>query len=85
MFKKLFGKKVHKVLFCEKNLERFFDDEELDEFLAIHHIEINEYECLSHCQLCEKSIYAEIDGKVIEADDTKQLAAKIKEYVGMKN
>lgn len=81
-FQKLFPtKKRIQVAFCQKNLDRHLDEEltrAFSEFLQHPHIQYKEYECLSKCESCLKSVYAIVNGKYIEFDNMNDLLQYLK-------
>ncbi|WP_338471940.1 DUF1450 domain-containing protein [Niallia sp. XMNu-256] len=79
---KLFGKrKSLKLEFCQKNLDRFFDQDILsvfDQVINERNVVTKEFECLSHCKLCTEKAYVIANGEVIHADDAGVLLERLK-------
>ncbi|RFU63838.1 DUF1450 domain-containing protein [Peribacillus glennii] len=79
---KLFSKEQKVVVeFCQKNLDRFLTEDNFplfQDFLAQPSIEYKEFECLSHCRLCKKSPYAQVDGEMIMGESPEDLLQKLK-------
>jgi len=44
-------------------------------------IDVLEYGCLSYCTLCDRSLYALVNGDVVEADTPEELTKKIYQYI----
>ena len=40
-------------------------------------IDVLEHGCLSYCTKCERSLYALVDGEIVEADTPEELTKKI--------
>lgn len=81
---KLFSKGKKTTLhLCTNNLYRFYTDEQLErleDFAEENRININEMECLSHCEECALQPYAFINKKYVEADSVENLIKKIADY-----
>jgi len=44
-------------------------------------IDVLEYGCLSHCSVCDQSLYALVNGDIVEADTPEELTKKIYQYI----
>jgi len=44
-------------------------------------IDVLEYGCLSYCSLCDQSLYALVNGDIVEADTPEELTKKIYQYI----
>ena len=44
-------------------------------------VDVLEYGCLSHCSLCDSSLYALVNGDRVEADTPEELTKKIYQYI----
>lgn len=44
-------------------------------------IDVLEYGCLSYCTKCDRSLYALVNGDVVEADTPEELTNKIYQYI----
>lgn len=44
-------------------------------------IDVLEYGCLSYCSLCDQTLYALVNGDVVEADTPEELTKKIYQYI----
>lgn len=79
---KMFSKeKKITIEFCQNNLDRFLNEETFplfQDFLTNPSVEYKEYECLSHCKLCKKSSYAQVDGELIIGENQEDLLRKLK-------
>ncbi|MED3553368.1 DUF1450 domain-containing protein [Cytobacillus praedii] len=79
---KLFSKqKKIQIDFCEKNLDRFLNEEnssDYERFLNQNHIQYKEYSCQSKCEQCKKSPYAIVDGEFIAAENSDELLVRLK-------
>jgi uncharacterized protein YuzB (UPF0349 family) len=67
--------------FCEKNLDRFLAEENMEEynsFLSKKYVVYKEYSCQSHCEKCRLSPYAILNGEFIAADSSAELLKKLK-------
>ena len=80
---RLFSKqKMVTIEMCEKNLERFLNEENFSDyntFFTQKHIEFKEFECLSMCKECKLSPYALLNGEFIAAKDSVELLEKLKD------
>lgn len=76
--------KTTKLSFCINNLDRFYNDDDLDaleEFFDAHNVKVKEMDCLSYCDECECSPYVLINNSFMDAKDPKDLLEKLKEMV----
>ncbi|MDQ0268335.1 DUF1450 domain-containing protein [Cytobacillus purgationiresistens] len=84
LLKKLFSKeKQITIEFCEKNLDRFYSDEDfsvIGPFLQGKGVEYKQYECQSKCKYCKQSPYAIINGEFVQAESPSELLKKMKEF-----
>ncbi|KKK37741.1 hypothetical protein WQ57_12340 [Mesobacillus campisalis] len=79
LFKK--DKKLN-IEFCEKNLDRFLKEEQVEEygaFLSKKNVLHKEYSCQSHCEKCRLSPYAIVNGEYIAADSYAELLEMLKQ------
>nr|WP_106780636.1 YuzB family protein [Lysinibacillus timonensis] len=44
-------------------------------------IDVLEYGCLSYCTTCDRSLYALVNGDIVEADTPEELTKKIYLYI----
>jgi uncharacterized protein YuzB (UPF0349 family) len=44
-------------------------------------IDVLEHGCLSYCTKCERSLYALVDGEIVEADTPEKLTEKIYQQI----
>ena len=44
-------------------------------------IDLMEHGCLSYCTKCERSLYALVNGDIVQADTPEELTKKIYEYI----
>ena len=44
-------------------------------------LDIVEYSCLSHCTLCEESIYALVNGEVVRGETPEELVKNVYKYL----
>lgn len=44
-------------------------------------IDVLEYGCLSHCTVCDSTLYALVNGDVVEADTPEELTKKIYQHI----
>jgi uncharacterized protein YuzB (UPF0349 family) len=73
-----------KVDFCEKNLDRFLNDEsysKYNQFLNKKNVVYKEYECQSKCKECKRSPYVIVNGDFITAENSEELLEKLESYV----
>lgn len=68
------------VEFCISNLangsQEAFDILEQDS-----NLDVLEYGCLSYCSLCSETLFAIVNGEVVEANTPKELVANIYQYI----
>lgn len=79
IFKKKKNKEIH---ICQKNIDRFYNQKEIDQFglyLKKKNLVIKEYECLNHCKECKKMPYVEIDGETIFRENVPELIKELEE------
>ncbi|MBD7937774.1 MULTISPECIES: DUF1450 domain-containing protein [Cytobacillus] len=83
LFNKIFSKKEQVTIeFCEKNLDRFYTDEDFalfGPFLSSKEVSYKQYECQSHCKQCKKSPYAIVNGEFIQCETPSELLSQMKE------
>ncbi|MDQ0232083.1 DUF1450 domain-containing protein [Metabacillus malikii] len=79
---KWFSKKEKlKIEFCEKNLDRFYSEEDFVQFSTLFNdkrIEYKEYQCQSKCKECKKSPYAIVNGEMITCESPLELLGTLK-------
>ncbi|HBT73174.1 MAG TPA: DUF1450 domain-containing protein [Lysinibacillus sp.] len=68
----------NRVEFCITNLSLGAADA-YDELVERDDIEIEESGCTSHCEICEQSIFALVNGEVVTAEDAETLVQAIDE------
>ncbi|MBB6444997.1 DUF1450 domain-containing protein [Bacillus benzoevorans] len=81
LLQKLGRRKKVKLQFCRNNLDRFLDGPSFSQyeiFFQEEQINMKEYKCLSHCELCADKPYAILNGEIIEADTALELLELIK-------
>lgn len=44
-------------------------------------IDVLEYGCLSYCSVCADSLYALVNGEIVEADTPEELTEKIYQFI----
>lgn len=44
-------------------------------------LDVLEYGCLSYCTKCAESIYALVNGEIVEADSPEELTKKVYEFI----
>ena len=44
-------------------------------------LDVLEYGCLSYCTKCAESLYAIVNGEIVEADTTDELTERIYQYI----
>ena len=82
LFSKSDKRKKLTIEFCENNLDRFLQEEDLPlfkEFLNQPHVTYKEYDCQSHCKLCKKNAYAIVNGELVSDNSSKELLNRLKE------
>lgn len=79
---KLLGKKkTLRLEFCQNNLDRFLDEEAGSQFQKLFKeksVSVKEFQCLSHCTLCEEKPYVIANGKQIVTKESLELLEKLK-------
>ncbi|WAA09956.1 YuzB family protein [Fervidibacillus albus] len=68
------------VEFCMSNLARG-SYEALEQLEQDPNLDIIEYSCLSHCTLCERSLFALVNGEVVKGDTPEELVKKIYKHL----
>lgn len=68
------------VEFCISNLAKGAQ-ETYDILENDPNIDVLEYGCLSYCSLCEGTLYALVNGDIVEADTPEELTKKIYQYI----
>lgn len=82
---KLKRRKTGRLEFCQKNVERFFDEDSLQAFSLFFQegkIDMQEYQCLSQCERCSDKPYVKLNGEIIEADNAMELLSTIQLKTG---
>ena len=68
------------VEFCVSNLAN--GSQETFEVLEKDpNIDVLEYGCLSHCTRCSNSLYALVNGELVEANSSEELTKKIYQFI----
>ncbi|KGR78159.1 YuzB family protein [Ureibacillus manganicus] len=44
-------------------------------------VDVLEYGCLSYCSVCDSTLYALVNGDIVEADTPEELTKKIYQYI----
>lgn len=44
-------------------------------------LDVLEYGCLSYCTICAESLYAMVNGEIVEADTPKELTERIYQFI----
>jgi uncharacterized protein YuzB (UPF0349 family) len=81
LLQKLGRRKKVNLEFCQNNLDRFLDGpsfRQYEEFFQKEKINMKEYKCLSHCELCTEKPYAKVNGEIIQADTALELLDLLK-------
>lgn len=68
------------VEFCISNLARG-SYEALEKLEQDPNLDIIEYSCLSHCTLCERSLYALVNGEVVKGETAEELVENIYKHL----
>ena len=68
------------VEFCISNLAKGAQ-ETYDILEQDPNIDVLEYGCLSFCSQCDMSLYALVNGDIVEADTPEELTKKIYQYI----
>lgn len=68
------------VEFCISNLANG-SQETLETLEKDPNLDVLEYGCLSYCTKCAESLYALVNGEVVEADTPAELTEKIYEFI----
>ncbi|WAA09924.1 DUF1450 domain-containing protein [Fervidibacillus albus] len=81
-------RKKRKVYVCTNNLNHFYSDEQLEQlevFAEHQQIDLEEMDCLGHCEECAAQPYVIINRNFIGAASPKQLLEKVTEFVSQRN
>ena len=68
------------VEFCISNLAKGAQ-ETYDILENDPNIDVLEYGCLSYCTTCDQTLYALVNGDIVEADTPDELTKKIYQYI----
>lgn len=68
------------VEFCISNIAKGAQ-ETYDILINDPNIDVIDYGCLSNCTLCESTLYALVNGDIVEADTPEELTKKIYQYI----
>lgn len=68
------------VEFCISNLANG-SQETLEALEKDPNLDVLEYGCLSYCTLCAESLYALVNGEVVEAETPDELTKNIYQYI----
>ncbi len=68
------------VEFCIANLAKGAQ-ETYDILEQDPNIDVLEYGCLSYCSLCDQTLYALVNGEIVEAETPEELTKKIYQYI----
>ncbi|WAA11888.1 YuzB family protein [Fervidibacillus halotolerans] len=68
------------VEFCISNLARG-SYKALEQLEQDPDLDIIEYDCLSHCTLCERSLFALVNGEVVKGENAEELVENIYKHL----
>ena len=68
------------VEFCMSNLANG-SYETFEKLERDPNLDVLEYGCLSYCTKCAESLYAIVNGEIVEADTTDELTERIYQYI----
>lgn len=68
------------VEFCISNMANG-SQESFEKLENDPNLDVLEYGCLSYCSQCAESIYALVNGEIVEADSSEELTQKVYEFI----
>lgn len=68
------------VEFCMSNLANG-SHESFEKLEKDPNLDVLEYGCLSYCTICAESLYAMVNGEIVEADTPKELTERIYQFI----
>ncbi|ANU11538.1 hypothetical protein A1A1_02505 [Planococcus antarcticus DSM 14505] len=68
------------VEFCISNIANGAQDS-FEKLERDPNLDVLEYGCLSYCTKCSESLYALVNGEIVEAESTDELTKKVYEFI----
>lgn len=68
------------VEFCMSNMANG-SQESFEKLESDSNLDVLEYGCLSYCTQCAESLYALVNGEIVEADTPEELTQKVYEFI----
>ena len=68
------------VEFCISNIANGAQDS-FEKLERDPNLDVLEYGCLSYCTKCSKSLYAVVNGEIVEAESPEELTKKVYEFI----
>ena len=68
------------VEFCMSNLANG-SHESFEKLEKDPNLDVLEYGCLSYCTICAESLYAMVNGEIVEADTPTELTERIYQFI----
>ncbi|UJF28001.1 YuzB family protein [Planococcus sp. 107-1] len=68
------------VEFCISNMANG-SQESFEKLESDSNLDVLEYGCLSYCTQCAESLYALVNGEIVEADTPEELTKKVYEFI----
>ena len=68
------------VEFCVSNMANG-SQESFEKLERDPNLDVLEYGCLSYCTQCAESLYALVNGEIVEADTPEELTQKVYEFI----
>lgn len=68
------------VEFCMSNLANG-SHKTLETLEQDPNLDVLEYGCLSYCTICAESLYALVNGEIVEADTSEELTGRIYQFI----
>ena len=68
------------VEFCMSNLANG-SHETFEKLEKDPNLDVLEYGCLSYCTICAESLYAMVNGEIVEADTPEELTERIYQFI----
>ncbi|GKW47396.1 MULTISPECIES: YuzB family protein [Planococcus] len=68
------------VEFCISNMANG-SQESFEKLESDSNLDVLEYGCLSYCTQCAESLYALVNGEIVEADTPEELTQKVYEFI----
>ncbi|MDN7247226.1 YuzB family protein [Planococcus shenhongbingii] len=68
------------VEFCISNIANG-SQETFEKLERDPNLDVLEYGCLSYCTKCSESLYALVNGEIVEADSPEELTQKVYEFI----